>query len=110
MVRLRELTSSDVAALHEVYGNQEATRHLSFRVKTEEQVQGIVRAAIAAPTVEPRTEYMLAVVGKDDELIGSARLATGSIRVPRSGSRSGPTSWARGRAWSLSGDMAPAAD
>jgi len=34
VVTLRELTESDVAALHKVYGDEKATRHLSFEPRT----------------------------------------------------------------------------
>ena len=44
MVMLRELTDADTAALHEVYGNDEATRHLSFEPRSMEQVAGIIAA------------------------------------------------------------------
>src|ERR1039458_2310817 len=67
-VRLRELAESDVAPLHGVYGNEEATRHLSFEPRTTDQVEGIIKAAMKAATAEPRTEYALAVAGEDDAL------------------------------------------
>jgi len=34
MVMLRELTEADAVALHKVYGDEEATRHLSFEPRT----------------------------------------------------------------------------
>jgi hypothetical protein len=35
------------------------------------------KAAMNSSATDPRTEYMLAVADKDEELIGAARLATG---------------------------------
>ena len=55
MVMLRELAASDVAPLHSVYGNEEATRHLSFEPRTTEQVEGIIGAAMKSATAQPRT-------------------------------------------------------
>ena len=108
-VMLREVTEADAIPLHKVYGNEEATRHLSFEPRTMEQVEDIIKAAMASATADPRTEYMLAVAGKDEELIGSARLATGSTGAPRSVSRSVPTSGARARAWRPSGSSSASA-
>lgn len=65
---LRELAESDVAPLHSVYGSEEATRHLSFEPRTTEQVEGIIAAAMKSATAQPRTEYALAIAGKDGEL------------------------------------------
>jgi RimJ/RimL family protein N-acetyltransferase len=94
---LRELAESDVAPLHGVYGNEEATRHLSFEPRTTEQVEGIIMAAMRSATVEPRTEYALAVAGKDGELIGSARLATGGHESGQIGFALRPDQWGQGK-------------
>ena len=102
---LRELAESDVAPLHGVYGNEEATRHLSFEPRTTDQVEGIIKAAMKAATAEPRTEYALAVAGKDGELIGSARLATGEHESGQIGFALRPDHWGQGRAWRLSGSF-----
>jgi RimJ/RimL family protein N-acetyltransferase len=97
MVALRELTESDAIPLHKVYGNAEATRHLSFEPRTVEQVEGIIRAAMDSATAEPRTEYMLAIAGKDDELIGSARLAAGEYQSAQIGFALRPDHWGQGK-------------
>jgi RimJ/RimL family protein N-acetyltransferase len=97
MVILRELTDADVTALHKVYGDEEATRHLSFEPRTVEQVEGIIKAAMASATADPRTEYMLAVAGKDSELIGSARLATGEYESAQIGFALRPDQWGQGK-------------
>ena len=53
---LRELAESDVAPLHSVYGDEEATRNLSFEPRTTEQVEGIIAAAMESATPQPRTD------------------------------------------------------
>jgi [ribosomal protein S5]-alanine N-acetyltransferase len=77
MVMLRELAEADTAALHKVYGNDQATRHLSFEPQSLEQVAAIISGALTSAAADPRTEYMIAVADKDEALIGAARLATG---------------------------------
>jgi len=96
-VMLRELTDADSAALHKVYGNDEATRHLSFEPRTADQVAGIVSAAIRSAAAAPRTEYMLAVAGKDEELIGAARLGTGEYESATIGFALRPDQWGQGK-------------
>ncbi|KPI22957.1 GCN5-related N-acetyltransferase [Actinobacteria bacterium OV320] len=74
---LRELTIDDVDGVFAIYGNEEATEHLSFEPRTREQVGHIVARSIGAATEEPRAEYALAVVERDaNELIGFGRIAT----------------------------------
>jgi RimJ/RimL family protein N-acetyltransferase len=75
-LKLRELMLEDVDALFAVYGNSEATEHLSFEPRNREQVGEIVARSIASAAVAPRTEYGLAVIKREtDELIGFGRLA-----------------------------------
>jgi ribosomal-protein-alanine N-acetyltransferase len=74
---LRELTPADTAAVLAIYGDPEATLHLSFEPRTHEQVEAIVARSIASASNDPRTEYALAVsLRSTDQLIGFARLAT----------------------------------
>lgn len=73
---LRELTAEDVEDVLAIYGDPEATRHLSFEPRTREQVAALVRGAMVAAGAEPRTEYSLAVASRETgDLIGFARLA-----------------------------------
>ncbi|MEU0427143.1 GNAT family protein [Streptomyces canus] len=75
-LRLRELTVDDVDAVFAIYGDPEATEHLSFEPRTHEQVGQIVARSIASATAEPRDEYALAIVERDtNALIGYGRLA-----------------------------------
>ncbi|MEE1800548.1 GNAT family protein [Streptomyces sp. JV176] len=73
---LRELTVDDVDGVLAIYGNPEATEHLSFTPRSREEVGGIVTRSITSATASPRSEYALGVVGHDSGgLIGFARLA-----------------------------------
>ncbi|MFI0220607.1 GNAT family N-acetyltransferase [Streptomyces lydicus] len=75
-LQLRELTSDDVTAVHAIYGDAEATRHLSFEPRTREQVGELVSRSIASSSEDPRSEYALAVDRQEDRsLVGFARLA-----------------------------------
>ncbi|MGC0421546.1 GNAT family N-acetyltransferase [Embleya sp. AB8] len=71
---LRELHPDDIDAVLAIYGDEEATRHLSFEPRTREQVEAIVERSIASARVDPRIEYATAVA-LDGDLIGFARLA-----------------------------------
>ena len=94
---LREVESDDTEALLAVYGDPEATRHLSFEPRTREQVQAIVSRSIASAQDSPRTEYCLAVtlLGRH-ELIGYARLATEPQQAATIGFALHPAVWGRG--------------
>ncbi|KOG78528.1 GNAT family N-acetyltransferase [Streptomyces varsoviensis] len=72
---LRELTTDDVDAVLAIYGDAEATRHLSFTPRSREDVDGIVTRSIASAGASPREEYALAVVCRAGGLVGFARLA-----------------------------------
>ncbi|MFF0089309.1 GNAT family N-acetyltransferase [Streptomyces canus] len=73
---LRELDIEDVNAVFAIYGNPEATEHLSFEPRSREQVGQIVARSIAAAVETPRTEYALAVIERTTAaLIGFGRLA-----------------------------------
>ncbi|MFF4408454.1 GNAT family N-acetyltransferase [Streptomyces sp. NPDC001407] len=76
-LELRELTIDDVDAVFAIYGNPEATEHLSFEPRSRQDVGHIVARSIASATVAPRAEYCLAIVERDSsDLIGYGRLAT----------------------------------
>ena len=94
---LRELTEADTDALHKVYGNDEATQHLSFEPRSTDQVAAIINAAIRSATAHPRTEYMLAIVDKDEELVGAARLAAGDYESATIGFALRPDQWGQGK-------------
>lgn len=93
---LRELTTDDVDAVHAIYGNAEATRHLSFEPRTRAQVGQIVARSMVSAIAQPRTEYALAVCGAEDGLIGYARLALEGQQAAQIGFALHPTAWGRG--------------
>lgn len=73
---LRELTVDDVDAVHAIYGDPEATKHMSFEPRTRAQVGEIVARSIASASASPRTEYVLAIVEQTSgDLIGFGRIA-----------------------------------
>jgi ribosomal-protein-alanine N-acetyltransferase len=97
-VLLREFTHEDAGALYKVYGDEEATRHLSFEPKSIDQVEGIVASAIGSATASPRSEYMLVVAeAASDELIGAARLALDVHESAQIGFALRPDHWGEGR-------------
>lgn len=98
-LRLRELTDEDVAAVHSVYGDAEATRHLSFEPRDHAQVAAIVARSIDSAAVRPRTEYALAVTETaSGGLVGFARLALDphAQRAATIGFALRPASWGVG--------------
>jgi ribosomal-protein-alanine N-acetyltransferase len=65
-----------VDAVHAIYGSPKATEHLSFEPRTREQVAHLIAGTMVSATVQPRTEYNLAVCRADNgDLIGFARIA-----------------------------------
>ncbi|MFF4342814.1 GNAT family N-acetyltransferase [Kitasatospora sp. NPDC001540] len=94
---LREVDPGDADALLAIYGDPEATRHLSFEPRTVEQVQAIVDRSIASAAETPRTEYGLAITHHgDQQLIGYARLATEPQQAATIGFALHPAEWGRG--------------
>ncbi|MFB7513176.1 GNAT family N-acetyltransferase [Streptomyces sp. NPDC056144] len=94
---LREVESEDVGPLLAVYGDPEATRHLSFEPRTPEQVQAIVDRSIASAEASPRAEYCLAVTRRGEHrLIGYARLATEPQQAATIGFALHPDVWGSG--------------
>ena len=97
-VALREFTEGDAAALHKVYGDPEATRHLSFEARTFVQVENAVGVAVGAARQEPRSEYLLAVTDvASGEVVGVGRLALGEYDSGQIGFALRPDQWGRGR-------------
>ncbi|MGW0664784.1 GNAT family N-acetyltransferase [Streptodolium elevatio] len=76
-LRLRELDHGDAPGVLAIYGDPDATRHLSFEPRSAEEVDGVVARAIASAHAEPRDEYVLAAVPHDapDDIVGVTRLA-----------------------------------
>ncbi|EFL16115.1 GNAT family protein [Streptomyces sp. C] len=94
---LREVEPEDTAGLLAIYGDPEATRHLSFEPRTPDQVQAIVDRSIASAKDTPRTEYCLAITPRGEHrLIGYARLATEPQQAATIGFALNPAEWGKG--------------
>ncbi|WP_353940145.1 GNAT family protein [Streptomyces sp. HUAS MG91] len=75
-LRLRELQPDDTEALFAVYGDAQATEHMSFEPRSREQVSQIIDRAVQTATTDPRCEYVLAVATQEtSDVIGFAQLA-----------------------------------
>jgi [ribosomal protein S5]-alanine N-acetyltransferase len=97
-VLLREFRPDDTGGLYRVYGDVEATRHLSFEPKTVEEVESVIKSAIKTAVVDPRVEYMLAVEDiASGELIGAARLALTEYQSAQIGFALRPDNWGQGK-------------
>jgi ribosomal-protein-alanine N-acetyltransferase len=95
---LREFTLGDAVPLFKVYGDPDATRHLSFEPRTAKQAAQIVQSAIGSATADPRREYMLVVAdAQTDELVGSGRLALGEYESGQIGFALRPDQWGSGK-------------
>ncbi len=53
---LREIGIDDAGAVHAIYGNPEATEHLSFEPRTRERVGRTVAHSMITATATPRDE------------------------------------------------------
>lgn len=94
---LREVEPEDTAALLAIYGDPEATRHLSFEPRTHDQAQGIIDRSIVSAKDTPRTEYCLAITPLGEHrLIGYARLATEPQQAATIGFALNPAEWGKG--------------
>lgn len=75
-VRLREFNDHDVDDVAAIIGDDRVTRWLSFDSRDRESTRRMIAAAISSASVDPRTEYYLAVTTLDsDRVLGFARLA-----------------------------------
>ena len=96
-LRLREFSKRDVDGVFRIYGDEEATRSLSFEPRTREQVETFVSKSIERSQERPRVEYALAGALKaTDEAIGSARLALGDHRSGQIGFALAADWWGQG--------------
>lgn len=94
---LREVEPEDAVDLLAIYGDPEATRHLSFEPRTPDQVQAIVDRSIGSAQDTPRTEYCLAITPRSEHrLMGYARLATEPQQAATIGFALNPAEWGKG--------------
>lgn len=96
-LRLREFDVADALALHRVYGDAEATRHLSFEPRSYDDVELLVKRIVSDSHVQPRLEYALAVEESPSlEVIGMARLAVSTSGCGQVGFALRPDRWRQG--------------
>ncbi|MFJ8431984.1 GNAT family N-acetyltransferase [Kitasatospora sp. NPDC094019] len=94
---LREIEHEDTDALLAIYGDPEATRHLSFEPRTRDQVQAIVDRSMNSAQDNPRTEFALAVTHLGEHrLIGYARLAAEPQQAATIGFALHQAEWGKG--------------
>lgn len=94
---LREFTVDDVDGILAVYGDSQATEHLSFEPRSREQVGQILARSMVSAVSSPRDEYALGVVRQEGEqLIGFARLALEPQRAGTIGFALRPDAWGVG--------------
>jgi ribosomal-protein-alanine N-acetyltransferase len=96
---LREFREDDVESAHDVVGDEQVTKSLSFDARTLAQTAEMLSGAIERAHHEPRTEFYLAVaLPHHDELIGFARLGLDGIRAAKLGYAIRADRWGRGYA------------
>ncbi|MFB7585948.1 GNAT family N-acetyltransferase [Streptomyces sp. NPDC056169] len=96
---LRELGAGDVSAVHDIYGSELATEHLSFATRSLDEVRGVVERSVGSARVVPREEYALGVVElATGGLVGFGRLAVDphQQRAATMGFALRPESWGVG--------------
>jgi [ribosomal protein S5]-alanine N-acetyltransferase len=95
-VSLRELESSDAAALHAVYGDPAVCEFMSFTPRTLDQCEAIIAAAQQDVDADPRQVYMLAVSDSSGLLVGACRLGRGEWNSGQVGLALRRDHWSRG--------------
>jgi ribosomal-protein-alanine N-acetyltransferase len=95
-VSLRELESSDAAALHAVYGDPAVCEFMSFTPRTLKQCEDIISAAQRDADADPRQVYMVAVEDLSGPLVGACRLALGEWNSAQVGLALRRDHWQRG--------------
>lgn len=98
LVSLRELSGTDAASLHAVYGSPDVCEYMSFTPRTVEQCEAIIAGARKDALADPRQVFMLGICeGRDGELIGAARLSLGEWESAQFGMALRPDKWGHGR-------------
>ncbi|MGQ0838197.1 GNAT family N-acetyltransferase [Actinokineospora sp.] len=97
--RLREFRVDDLDASLSVVGDDRVTRFLSFDSLSREIQAERLAGAIQRASLNPRTEFYLAVTGRaDDQLIGFVRLGLGGVRAAKLGYAIAADHWGHGYA------------
>jgi len=97
-VMLREFVPADADSLFKIYGDADATQHLSFEAKSVRQVEEVVAGAIESVTIDPRSVYMLAIEDcASGELVGAARIGLEPHQTGQIGFALRPDQWGQGK-------------
>ncbi|MEV4372053.1 GNAT family protein [Nonomuraea sp. NPDC049637] len=72
---LREFVPTDVDGLLAIYGDPRVAEHMSFEPRNREQVESIMTGVMESARHDPRTDYCLAAVLPDGELVAFARIS-----------------------------------
>ena len=98
VVTLREFRSDDAADSLAIVGDDKVTQWLSFDSRDLEAAQSMIDGAVQRAQQQPRSEYYLAVVEPNDELVGFVRLALAGVKAAKLGYAIRADRWGRGYA------------
>jgi ribosomal-protein-alanine N-acetyltransferase len=98
VVTLREFRSEDAAGSLAIVGDDQVTQWLSFDSRDLAAAKAMIDGAVQRAQNEPRTEYYLAVLSEDDELVGFARLALAGVNAAKLGYAIRADRWGKGYA------------
>jgi RimJ/RimL family protein N-acetyltransferase len=98
VVTMREFRSEDAADSLAIVGDDQVTQWLSFDSRDLAAAQAMIDGAVQWAQNEPRTEYYLAVLSEDDELVGFARLALAGVNAAKLGYAIRADRWGKGYA------------
>nr|WP_277605360.1 GNAT family protein [Glycomyces sp. L485] len=95
---LREFRESDARAVHPIVGDDRVTKWLSFDSRSVQEAENMLHGVLERATLQPRTEYYLAVEHLDSpgSLVGFARLALSGVRAGKLGYAVAYQAWGRG--------------
>jgi ribosomal-protein-alanine N-acetyltransferase len=86
IVTLRDFTPGDVEDALAIVGDDRVTHWLSFDSRDRAGAEKMIRAAIAAAQVTPRSEFYLAITPPgSDQVIGFVRLARSGVQAGKLG-------------------------
>ena len=96
---LREYNETDLNDIHEYGSDPEVVKYMHFGPNTHQDSQNFLNQAIGKQSMEPRTDYPLAVVLKsEDKLIGGCRINKVSENEAHLGYILNRTYWGNGYA------------
>lgn len=97
---LREFRADDVDGALALVGDDAVTKWLSFDSRTRAQAAAMIDGVLERATLEPRTEYYLAVVLADgpEDVLGFVRLGLDGIQAAKLGYAIRADAWGHGYA------------